>query len=418
MAGTVHPVLISITFLTSDTELVKVSEERSYVTSRISEESRGNPLETTIQELYRLLIDKRVVDACLTFTEKKPGGGMQAVSVEASSDASSFDQRLFSQYLVAGLPRLLSIPKVIHSQLAGCFDKKVALVARPCEVEALVELSKRNQVAFENLFIIGLECPGNVSFSELAGAIKKLGVDQSKVEYCEMTSEEVAVKVTAGKNMTLKLGQDVKLRECCTRCSNREPATCDVNLSAWRRSLSTKPNILIRPETERGTIFIRLAKSQGLLTAVNNSDVSEKEQKDSIIRNIEKNAAQKFAEESEELEGLEGRQRFDKLKGMLDPCTKCGLCVRACPVCWCKDCILLKKIKTIDPLLLHTTRLVHMGDTCVNCGKCDENCPKGIQLSRIYYGLATELGKLTGYRPGLALDQPSQRSGKVMLGKT
>jgi ferredoxin len=151
--------------------------------------------------------------------------------------------------------------------------------------------------------------------------------------------------------------------------------------------------------------------------AAKTSDVDEKEQKDSILRNIEKSAGQKFSEESLELGRLEGTQRFNKLKEQLGACTKCGLCVRACPVCWCKDCILLRKIKTIDPLLLHTTRFVHMGDTCVNCGKCDENCPKGIQLSRIYYGLATELGKSTGYRPGLDLDQPSRRSGKIMLGK-
>jgi formate dehydrogenase subunit beta len=262
-----------------------------------------------------------------------------------------------------------------------------------------------------------LECPGSISFSELAGAIKKRGFDQSKIEYCEITPEEVAVKVTAVKDMILKLNQDVKLRECCTRCGNREPAICDVSLSAWRRGLSAKMNILVRPETERGKACVKLAISRGLLTTVNNLDAAEKEQKDSVIRNIEMNATLKFTKERMELAGLEGNKRFDKLREMLEPCTKCGLCVRACPVCWCKDCILLKKIKTIDPLLLHTTRLVHMGDTCVNCGKCDENCPKGIQLSRIYYGLATELGKLTGYRPGLALDQPSQRSGKIMLSK-
>ena len=394
-----------------------MSEDRSYVTYRTSEEGRGNPLETTIQALYRLLIDEKIVDACLAFTEKKQGGGMQAVSVEATSDVTIFYQRLFSQYLVAGLPRLLSIPKVIHTQLAGCFDKKVALVARPCEIEALVELSKRNQVAFNNLFIIGLECPGIISFSELAGALKKRGADQSKIDYCETVPQEVAVKLSAGKDIALRIDQDVKLRECCSRCGNREPAICDVNLSAWRRDLSANSNILIRPESDKGKASIKLATSRGLLTAAKTSDVAEKEQKDSIIRNIEKSATEKFAKESMELAGLEGKQRFDKLKELLSPCTKCGLCVRACPVCWCKDCILLKKIKTIDPLLLHTTRFVHMGDTCVNCGKCDENCPKGIPISRIYYGLATELSKYTGYRPGLALDQPSQRSGKIMLSK-
>ncbi|WXG43286.1 MAG: Coenzyme F420 hydrogenase/dehydrogenase, beta subunit C-terminal domain [Promethearchaeati archaeon SRVP18_Atabeyarchaeia-1] len=395
-----------------------MSEDRSYITCRISDENRGRPVETTIKSLYKALLDGGIVDAFLTFTEKKPGGGMQAVSVEASSDVSSLDYRLLSQYLVVGLPRLLSVPKIIHSQLGGCFDKKVALVARPCEIEALVELSKRNQVSFGNLFIIGLECPGSVSFLDLANAIKKQGIDQSKIESCEITPSEIAVKATSGTIAPLKLGKDVRLRECCTRCGNREPPTCDISISAWRRSPSANPNILIRPVTERGATSIKLAKSQGMLISLSSSDVSEKEQKDSVIRDMEKGADKRLEEQNEELARLEGNKRFAQLKAMLDPCTKCGLCVRACPVCWCKDCILLKKIKTIDPLLLHATRLVHMGDTCVNCGKCDENCPKGIQLSRIFYGFASELGKLTGYKPGLALHQPSQRSGQVILGKT
>jgi formate dehydrogenase subunit beta len=66
-------------------------------------------------------------------------------------------------------------------------------------------------------------------------------------------------------------------------------------------------------------------------------------------------------------------------------------------------------------MILHVTRLEHMADTCVNCGKCDENCPKGIQLSKIYYGLASELSKQTGYKPGLSLEQAPQRSAKVLL---
>jgi formate dehydrogenase subunit beta len=396
---------------------VKVVTDKLYVEYCNKEKKPSHPVETIVAALYKALLADRIVDGFITFTEKKAGGGMQAVSVEISVDASNMNLVLFSQYLVGGLPRLLSIPKVIHSQLAGCFDKRVAVVARPCDVRALVELSKRHQISLNNLFIIGLECLGSVPVLDLLGVVKKRGADPSKIQSCEMTPGEITVKAPGGESLSLKIGQDVKLRESCTRCSNREPNVCDISLSAWGKDLTDDGAVLLRPETERGKSCLNKAEGMGLIAVSSSLDKSELEKRESIVRQTEKAAEEKLMKENTEFAELGGEKRFKQFTKMIEPCTKCGLCIRACPVCWCKDCILLKKVKTIDPLLLHTTRLVHMGDTCVDCGKCDENCPKGIQVSKILYGLATELGKITGYKPGLDLEQASVRSAKSILGK-
>lgn len=393
---------------------MKVVTRRMYPAYRVREEKAVRQVETLIRDLFKASLEGKIVDGFVTFTEKKVGGGMQAISIEVATDPSNLDQKLFSQYLAGGLPRLLSIPKIIQNQLAGCFDKKVAVVARPCDVRALIELSKRNQVALGNLFVIGLECPGTVPILDLLGAVKKRGVDPSKIESLTMTPAEVTVNDGTEK-LSLKIGQDVKLRESCTRCNNREPIVSDITLSAWGKDLSNSGMVLLEPKTEKGKSCLKVAQARGLVTNTSQLTKEEIEQRESLVSEIEKQATEKLIKENMEFTRLIGEQRFKAFKDMFEPCTKCGLCVRACPVCWCKDCILLKKIKTIDQLLLHTTRLIHMADTCVNCGKCDENCPKGIQLSKIYYGLACELGKSTGYKPGLAPDQPSWRSGKVIL---
>jgi formate dehydrogenase subunit beta len=391
--------------------------DKPYVEYRSTEKKPGHPVETIIVGLYKALLADGIVDGFVTFTEKKAGGGMQTVSVETSTDASNVNHALFSQYLVGGLPRLLSIPKVIHSQLAGCFDKRVAVVARPCDVRALVELSKRHQVSLNNLFIIGLECLGSVPVLDLLGAVKKRGEDPSKIQSCEMTPSDITVNSPGGESLSLKIGQDVKLRESCTRCTNREPILCDISLSSWGKDLTDDGAVLLRSETERGKSCLNKAEGMGLIAAAGSLAKAELEKRESIVGQIGNAAGEKLTKENTEFTRLDGEKRFGLFMKMIEPCTKCGLCIRACPVCWCKDCILLKKVKTIDPLLLHTTRLVHMGDTCVDCGKCDENCPKGIQVSKIFYGLATELGKITGYKPGLALEQPSVRSAKFILGK-
>lgn len=391
-----------------------MGDEKNFTRFRSKEQKPGHPLHAIVQDLCRTSLQEGVVDGFLTLVEKKKGSGMQAISVEMATDVSSLDRSLFSQFLVGGLPRLLSIPKVIHSQLGGSFDKKLAVIARPCDVRALVELTKRNQVALNNLFIIGLECAGNVPILDLLNVVKKRGLDPSKIESCQMTPTDVIVKVSGADDVSLKIGKDVKLRESCSRCNNRDPVICDMTLSTLNKDGSTDGGVLIRSETERGKKCLELAEKRGLLTTVGKS-TPEEGSRESIVRNLERQATEKLTNDNATFSKLDGKQRFDQFSKAIEPCTKCGLCVRACPVCWCKDCILLKKTKTIDPMILHVTRLEHMADTCVNCGKCDENCPKGIQLSKIYYGLASELSKQTGYKPGLSLEQAPQRSAKVLL---
>jgi formate dehydrogenase subunit beta len=394
-----------------------VSVNKSYIEYRSTEKKPLHPVESIVAALYKALLTDGIIDEFVTFTEKKAGGGMAAVSVETSSDASSINQTLFSEYLVGCLPRLLSIPKIIQSQLTGCFDKRVGVVAHPCETRAFVELSKRHQVSLNNLFIVGLECLGTVPVLDLMNAVKKGGVDPSKIQSCEMTSTELNVNSLGAESLSLKIGQDVKLRESCERCSNRQPVLSDILLSTWGEDLTSHGMVLLRAETERGKNCLSKAEKMGLIASANSLGKQELEKREANIRQIEKTAAEKLAKDNADFARLDGEKRFKQFVKMIEPCTKCGLCIRACPVCWCKDCILLKKVKTLDPLLLHTTRLVHMGDTCVDCGKCDENCPKGIPVSKILYGLATELGKVTGYRPGLELEQPSVRSAKFILGK-
>ena len=47
-------------------------------------------------------------------------------------------------------------------------------------------------------------------------------------------------------------------------------------------------------------------------------------------------------------------------------CTGCGLCVKACPVCYCPECSLTTQVKAkkMDKLTFVMTRFAHIGDIC------------------------------------------------------
>jgi formate dehydrogenase subunit beta len=95
----------------------------------------------------------------------------------------------------------------------------------------------------------------------------------------------------------------------------------------------------------------------------------------------------------------------------LAKCTMCGICINACPVCFCTDCILQKqrKEKNIDMLTYQMTRVAHVGDSCVNCGKCDMNCPTNLPLSLYFYSMNEKVKKEFRYYTGMD-EEPIPRS--------
>ena len=58
-----------------------------------------------------------------------------------------------------------NIARFIKEYLGGALDMRLAVVAKPCDARALVELVKREQVKRENLIIIGVNCTGTLKSS-------------------------------------------------------------------------------------------------------------------------------------------------------------------------------------------------------------------------------------------------------------
>ncbi len=101
--------------------------------------------------------------------------------------------------------------------------------------------------------------------------------------------------------------------------------------------------------------------------------------------------------------------------GLFRECIKCMACVKACPLCYCVECviggqkpILVSKLRMPDELLtFHLIRGLHMAGRCTECGACESACPVGIPLTRFYSQLNKEFNRIANYTPGMDLESKS-----------
>lgn len=272
-------------------------------------------------------------------------------------------------------------------ELAGS-DRKIGAVLRPCEIRTLIELAKLNQVELDNLFIIGIDCPGAFS----PAAYRAFFADEQDVlNWLQKTASGVAAAP-----------EGAPPRRACLACAELTPAFAHLTIG-W---LGTNPLKELAVEGE-----YRLPADKFLL-----SPGSPPVRKDLILAWREKKAAQG------EKMAAEFKERVSSPRALLNElasCLRCYNCRTVCPLCICQECIFIsplfkhsaqtylsraeKRLSTelpADTLLFHLTRMAHVGLSCVGCGHCEEACPSGLPLALLFKTAAREVQSLFDYVPG------------------
>ncbi len=119
-----------------------------------------------------------------------------------------------------------------------------------------------------------------------------------------------------------------------------------------------------------------------------------------VITSI-KEAAPEAAEEElfEKIEKMSPQERFSFWQEEFAKCIKCYACRQACPMCYCRRCI----VDSNQPQWVNTSshtlgnfewnivRAFHLSGRCVECGNCDRACPVNIPLRLINHRMAEEV---------------------------
>ncbi len=347
-------------------------------------------IRSAVNAFLKDLLDKKVVEAIMAPVKHPSKNDIVQTLITNSEYLENAD--VFAPVMPVVSARILqSMTRLTPA------DRKTAVVMRPCEMRALVELVKLRQARLDNLLLIGIDCPGAYS------------VEEYERFAAESTSDDF-VKGAAGRGAE----EEGKLRAGCRICAYTSPLTADLVIG--NSGLDVAKEVLVQADTERGAEALEKLG----LSIEDDSSLAQKRQSaiDKAIAAMAEKREKFFEQTAKEIGGI------DNISAIFAPCIGCHNCREVCPVCYCRECFfdsptfeleaekymgLAEKKGAIrmptDTLLFHLTRMNHMGASCVGCGACEEACPSDIPLLKMFQLIGDRVQKLFEYVPGRSLDE-------------
>ncbi|HEY55170.1 MAG TPA: formate dehydrogenase [Dehalococcoidia bacterium] len=302
-----------------------------------------------------------------------------------------------------------NIARFLKEYLDGAFNSKIAVVAKPCDAKAIIELAKRNQIKLDNLLIIGLNCTGTLPSAKA----KSLFKEQFEVEPADVVGEdiegnELIIRLKDGSEKKKDLAEleekGYGRRENCRRCETNIPVMADIACGKW--GTTDKDSTFIELCSDKGADFFEAAIEGGAIKVdqpSGNAVESRKKKDQAAVESAQKWQEKDFAT----LEEMSAEEKFSYWSEQFSHCIKCYGCRDACPICYCEVCFLEAERGFIPPgevpphMLFPMVRITHVMDSCVNCGQCQDACAMDIPISRLIFMLSKKIGAIFKHEPGM-----------------
>ena len=335
--------------------------------------------------LESLLKEKKV---CGVITLKKNRGG-QGIGYSLITRPEELNDALpLFPLMPANSGKILS-----RLTLRGPFTEPVAVVLKPCELRAFIELVKRKQGSLDNYFFISQTCPG--------------------VYPLEMSIDGDLNALASRYREQMRSGPSIpEIRPACRSCLHFTPHNADIIVS-----------LIAEADLDRScSLFLNSKKGEALADGMEGEKREQDLNSQELARYSDhrKTARQKlFDELGAEMGGITG------LIKLFGKCIGCHACGNACPICYCDLCFFESQPNESRPnsyqadlekkgaaripagtLFYHVGRMAHMSVSCVGCGMCMDVCPVNIPVGTIFSRVGELVQKTFEYVPGVNLEDP------------
>jgi formate dehydrogenase subunit beta len=286
--------------------------------------------------------------------------------------------------------------RVISNLSVKNLGMKVAAVLKACEVRAAVELAKFLQVKLENLYLIGIDCPGTFEVPDYAKMVQEGKGGEPLTKDLLKSMEKGEISPPPG----------YAFRTACQMCEYPVPQT-DVIIKLFGYKGDQEIGIEIGDKLEKEI------EEKGIFSFSDNEPALRREVVDKVI-----------AERTKKRDGLfkEFKEIVKDLQSFLDrfsTCVRCHNCMVACPICYCKECVFRTSVfehdgdqflrwadrkggirMPTDTLIFHLIRMSHMVTSCIGCGLCDSACPSRLPVATLFRSVGDRIQKIFQYVPG------------------
>ncbi len=354
-------------------------------------EQEDNSSSKGVQQFFKRLLEMQEIDAVfLPVRLKESSSIMPSLVTDPARIANAV---LFSPAFPINSARMVSR---LSYKVSG---RKTAVVLRPCEMRAFIELVKLKQGAREELILIGMDCPKALTSSDYAAYMKKDSLDEDA--YIEAVFSNKAETIS---------GFDFS--SACNTCENSFPVNTDISI--FLHGVDLSDGVVAESCSDMGA---------QILESLNMPEAAIPEKRAEVMMQIKETHSK--ANEAMMADIGERTDSIAKLTVFLDRCINCYNCRNMCPVCYCKECVFntdvffhqpvqyhqwsekkgLIKMPT-DTVFYHLTRMAHMSHACVGCGQCSNACPSDIDVFELFKRVAHHTQAAFEYLPGSDENEP------------
>jgi formate dehydrogenase subunit beta len=339
-----------------------------------------NDLKTpdALRAFLKRLLDTAVVDAVMV-AAMSPHSKLPMPTL--MTDAAHLDRAI---PLAPAAP--FNAARMASRVLAKDVGKRIAVVLRPCEVRALIELEKLSQCTRASALVISMDCMGRLENDR----------------YLELAEETDDPESAFLESKTLQ----EQVCPSCTACPRFIPE--NVDLSVCLAGRTEKTGLIIESKSLGGEKILKKVDGTSTVPSADRQAV--------IDAILDKRRTHRQAMTGEAAKRLADMTLFQQT---IANCLNCYNCRTACPVCYCKECVFLTdvfahrpeilmgrarrkgavKIPT-DTTMFHMTRMAHIAHACVGCGQCSSVCPSHIPVADLFITVAEKVQAHYDYDPG------------------